>query len=363
MSRRAPRGARCLMPFFDIDLRKREELSGVFQECLAKLIRREDLSETEMVRATTTIMEGGATPAQIGSFLTALRLKGETVDEITGAARVMRDKALPFGFSAPVVLDTCGTGGDGANTFNISTTVAFIVAAAGIPVAKHGNRAVSSRCGSADLLEALGIKVDLPPEQVADCLRESGIGFLFAPVFHLAMKHAIGPRRELGFRTFFNLLGPLTNPARANCQLIGVYQAELTETIAAVLRKLGVERAMVVHGNGLDELSLEGENKVSFLKDGVIETFTFHATEFGLPSVSNRSLQGNNPVENARLTERILNGSEQGPCRSVVLLNAAAALLTANRVVDFREGLELAKKLIDEGKAVTKLEQFRKVAV
>lgn len=335
----------------------------MIQECLAKLIRREDLSETEMVGATTMIMEGGATPAQIGSFLTALRFKGETVDEITGAARVMRDKALPVRFSAPVVLDTCGTGGDCANTFNISTTVAFIVAAAGIPVAKHGNRAVSSRCGSADLLEALGIKVDLPPEQVTACLQAAGIGFLFAPVFHLAMKYAIGPRRELGFRTIFNLLGPLTNPARANCQLIGVYQAELTETIAAVLRRLGIQRAMVVHGNGLDELSLEGENKVSFLKDGVIDTFTFHAAELGLPIVSNRHLQGTNPVENAKLTERILNGRELGPCRSVVLLNSAAALLTANRVADLREGLRLAETLIDNGRALAKLEQLRKVAV
>ncbi|MGE5581565.1 MAG: anthranilate phosphoribosyltransferase [Bacillota bacterium] len=328
------------------------------------MIRREDLTEEEMVRVISLIMEGEATPAQIGSFLTALRLKGETVDEITGAARVMREKALKVRFEAPVVFDIVGTGGDGANTFNISTTSAFIVAAAGIPVAKHGNRAVSSRCGSADVLEALGIKVDLPPAKVEDCLKEVGIGFLFAPIFHLAMKHAVGPRRELGFRTIFNLLGPLTNPAGANYQLIGVYQPELTEPIAQVLKRLGVKRAMVAHGGGgLDELSLEGLNKVSFLKDGRIETFTFSAADVGLPLTSNQLVKGEQPLKNAELTEEILSGSYQGPCLNIVLLNAAAALMVAEVASDLKAGISLARNLVNQGRAYEKLEQLRKVAV
>lgn len=335
----------------------------MIKESLAKLVRREDLSEDEMIGATNEIMEGQASPAQIGSFLTALRLKGETVDEITGAARVMREKSLKVNFKAPVVMDTCGTGGDGSHTFNISTTAAFIVAAAGIPVAKHGNRAMSSSCGSADVLEALGIKVDLPPEKVELCLKETGIGFLFAPVFHLAMKHAVGPRRELGFRTVFNLLGPLTNPAGANCQLIGVFDPALTNTMAKVLSRLGVERAVVVHGGGgLDELSLDGLNKASILKDGKIFDLEFKATDLGLTQASKEALRGQGPAENARTIENILKGAEQGPKLAVVLLNAAAALMAANLVSDLKEGVSLAQKLIDEGKAYAKLEQLRKVA-
>lgn len=336
----------------------------MLKESLAKLVRKEDLSEEEMVQVTNFIMEGQASPAQIGSFLTALRLKGETVNEIVGAAKVMREKALKVKYEAPVVIDTCGTGGDGSNTFNISTTAAFIVAAAGIPVAKHGNRAMSSRCGSADLLEALGIKVDLPPERVEKCLKEAGIGFLFAPAFHSAMKHVVGPRRELGFRTIFNVLGPLTNPAGANCQLLGVYDSDLTEVLAKVLQRLGVKRAMVVHGGGgLDELSLEGANRVSFLKDGAIETFTFRAEDAGLETASNKLLRGETPSDNAQLTERILNGSEQGPPLAVVLFNAAAALMVAGVVSDFRTGIAMARQLINDGRAHEKLQQLRKIAV
>jgi len=335
----------------------------VLKEILAKLIQREDLSETEMIQATNEIMGGEATSAQIGSFLTALRIKGETVAEITGAAKVMREKALKVNFSAPIVIDTCGTGGDGARTFNISTTTAFVVAAAGIPVAKHGNRAMSSRCGSADLLEALGIKVDLPPERVVECLNEVGIGFMFAPVFHAATKNVIGPRRELGFRTIFNLLGPLTNPANANCQLIGVYQPELTGTIAQVLQRLGVKRAMVVHGGGgLDEFSLEGINKVSFLHDGKIDTIDVKAEDLGLPAVANQELRGEDPLENAKLTIGILNGSEQGPRREVVLLNTAAALMVAEVVSDFTDGIAFAKELITDGSAYLKLQQLQQIA-
>lgn len=335
----------------------------MIKKSLAKLARGENLTEAEMMEATNLIMEGQASPAQIGAFLTALRLKGETVDEITGAARVMREKALKVNFKAPTVIDTCGTGGDGSQTFNISTTVAFIVAAAGIPVAKHGNRAMSSRCGSADVLEALGIRVDLPPEKVEFCLKEAGIGFLFAPVFHLAMKHAIGPRKELGFRTVFNLLGPLTNPAAANCQLVGVFNPELTEVVAQVLQRLGVERAVVVHGGGgLDELSLDGENQASILKDGRITSLKFKAGDLGLAPAPKEALRGEGPAENARTTENILKGVEQGPKLAVVLLNAAAALLAADRVTDLKEGIALAQRLISEGKAYAKLEQLRRIA-
>ena len=335
----------------------------MLKESLAKLIRREDLSETEMIGAMNLIMSGEASPAQVGGFLTALRLKGETVAEITGAARVMRDKALKVHFKAPVVIDTCGTGGDGANTFNISTTAAFIVAAAGIPVAKHGNRAMSSRCGCADLLEALGIRVEQPPEKVASLLGQAGIGFLFAPVYHQAMKHAIGPRRELGFRTVFNLLGPLTNPAGANRQLIGVYDSGLTEVIAQVLERLGLQRAMVVHGGGgLDELSLEGNNKVSFLDHGRIMTYTVNAADLGLEAAPNEALRGEYPQKNAQITEAILNGREQGPRLAVVLLNAAAALLVAGAVADLQEGIGYARILISNGSAAAKLNQLRELA-
>ncbi|HBF36573.1 MAG TPA: anthranilate phosphoribosyltransferase [Firmicutes bacterium] len=336
----------------------------MLKESLAKLIRKEDLSEAEMVEATNFIMDGQASAAQIGSFLTALRVKGETVTEIAGAAKVMREKALKVKYEAPVVIDTCGTGGDGSNTFNISTTAAFIVAAAGIPVAKHGNRAMSSRCGSADLLEALGIKVDLSPERVEKCLKEAGIGFLFAPAFHSAMKHVVGPRRELGFRTIFNVLGPLTNPAGANCQLLGVYDASLTEVLAQVLKKLGAKRAMVVHGGGgLDELSLEGINEVSYLHDETIENFTFRAEDVGLEPASNELLRGETPSDNAQLTERILNGLEQGPPLAVVLLNAAAALMVAGVAPDFKDGIVMARQYVQDGRAYEKLQQLRKIAV
>lgn len=334
----------------------------MIKESLAKLARGEHLSEAEMIETTNAIIEGRTSPAQIGGFLTALRLKGETVAEITGAARVMRAKAVKINFKAPTVIDTCGTGGDGAQTFNISTTVAFIVAAAGIPVAKHGNRAISSRCGSADVLEALGIKVDLPPEKVEVCLREAGIGFLFAPRFHQAMKYAAGPRKELGFRTVFNLLGPLTNPAAANCQLVGVFLPHLTEIVARVLERLGVERAVVVHGGGgLDELALEGENKISILRKGRITTFRFQAVDLDLIPAPKTALAGGGPAENARITLDLLRGSAEGPKLAVVLLNAAAALLAADLAGNLKEGIALARQLVREGKAYAKLEEFRRV--
>jgi anthranilate phosphoribosyltransferase len=335
----------------------------MLKECLAKLINRENLTEAEMVGAMDQIMDGKATPTQIGGFLTALRLKGETVEEITGAARVMRQKSLKVKGAASAI-DTCGTGGDGARTFNISTTAAFIVAAAGIPVAKHGNRAMSSQCGSADLLEALGVKMDLPPERIEACLQQCGIGFMFAPVYHQSMRHAVGPRRELGFRTIFNVLGPLTNPAGAKYQLLGVYQPGLTEVLAEVLRRLGAERVMVVHGaGGLDELSLAGENKVSYLERGAVRTFTFTPETVGLATAANEELRGGTAGENAAVTEGILTDSERGPKRDVVVLNAAAALMVADCVSDLREGIALAGTLINNGAAYRKLEDLRRIAV
>lgn len=335
----------------------------MLQQSLAKLIQGEDLAEPEMMTIMGLIMDGQATPAQIGSFLTALRVKGETVDEVAGAARVMREKSLRVHFDAPIVMDTCGTGGDGANTFNISTTTAFIVAAAGIPVAKHGNRAISSRCGSADVLEALGVRVDLPPEKVEQCLTMAGIGFMFAPLFHQSMKHAAAPRKELGFRTIFNMLGPLTNPARANCQLIGVYQRELTELMARVLQRLGTQRAMVIYGyGGLDELSLEGPNQISFLHDDRVETFTISAAELGMTPAANGELTGLNGLENARLVEAILSGAVRGAKRDVVILNVAAALQVAGAVEDWKAGIALAQELIDNQAAYAKLAALRRVA-
>jgi anthranilate phosphoribosyltransferase len=336
----------------------------VIKESLAKLMNRQDLAEAEMVEATNEIMEGQATPAQIGAFLTVLRLKGETIDEITGAARVMREKSAKVTFTAPTVIDTCGTGGDGAHTFNISTTAAFIVAAAGVPVAKHGNRAMSSHCGSADVLEALGVKVDLAPKRVESCLKEAGIGFMFAPVFHAAMKHVAAPRRELGFRTVFNVLGPLTNPAGANCQLIGVFHPDLTGMLAEVLNRLGTRRAMVVHGGGgLDELALEGENKVSLLDNGKVTTYTVNAVDLGLENASSEMLRGESPEVNAALTLAILRGEETGPKQAVVLLNAAAALFVAGVVNNLKDGLQVAKELLLNGKAYEKLTALQKATM
>lgn len=321
------------------------------------------MTENEMMDVMERVMEGEVTPTQLGGFLAALRLKGETVDEIVGGARVMREKSLKVRFRAPLVMDTCGTGGDGSNTFNISTTVAFVLAAAGIPVAKHGNRAMSSRCGSADVLEALGIKVDLPPERVAQCLETAGIGFMYAPVYHHSMKHAAGPRRELGFRTIFNMLGPLTNPAGANCQLLGVYHPDLTAVFARVLQRLGSHRAMVVHGaGGMDELSLDGDNHVSMLRDGRIDTFKVSASEVGLEPAANQELKGGDARQNAAIIENILNGSEKGPKLDAVLLNAAAGLFISGKARDMKDGVKLARGLIEDGSAHGKLQELRRLA-
>jgi anthranilate phosphoribosyltransferase len=324
---------------------------------IAKVMRHESLTAEEAEQAMQIIMSGQATDAQIGGYLIALRLKGETVEEITGSARAMRAIAsrVPFAVKGEPLLDTAGTGGDGAHTFNISTTAAFVIAGAGRRVAKHGNRAASSRCGSADVLNALGVNLDLLPEQVANCIAEVGIGFIFAPRFHPAMKYAIGPRRELGQRTIFNLLGPLTNPAGATHQLIGVYDPALTQPIAEVLGSLGGQAAFVVHGHGgLDELTTSGPNRVSHLMDGKVNSFELDAAKLGLRSASAEDLRGGDPAENAAILRSLLCGDDQSPRRDVVLLNSAAALATAHGDMDL--ALAEARRSLDSGAALAKLD-------
>lgn len=333
----------------------------VIKSAIAEVINGRDLSLEQARRTMDAIMDGEATPAQIGSYLTALRMKGETVDEIAGSAESMRRHvvAVPVSTSVTggVLLDTCGTGGDGKHTFNISTTAAFVAAGHGIKVAKHGNRAASSKSGSADVLTALGGNLDLTPDQVADCVRDVGIGFLYAVNHHPAMRHAIGPRRELGQRTIFNVLGPLTNPAGATHQLIGVYDALLTEPLANVLLELGSKAAFVVHGaDGLDELSTTGSNRVSRLRDGEVNTFALDPLELGLATAELEDLTGGTPEENAQITRKILSGEDQGPRRDIVLLNAAAAICLESD--DWPASLESARHAIDSGAALQTLDAW-----
>jgi anthranilate phosphoribosyltransferase len=316
----------------------------------------QNLSESEMMEVMNEIMEGKATPAQIAAFITALRIKGETVAEVTGAARIMRQKALRIDARSSVIVDTCGTGGDGSHTFNISTTAAFVVAASGLTVAKHGNRAVSSGCGSADVLEALGVNIDAAPEVVEECVQQLGIGFLFAPRLHGAMKYAVGPRREIGIRTIYNMLGPLTNPAGATCQLIGVYDPRLTEMFAGVLKNLGTKRAFIVHGSdGLDEATVTGETRVSELRDGLISTYNIDPVALMDESHPGEALLGGDASFNARITTDVLTGKE-GACRQIVLLNAALAIVAADRAQNVREGIQIAAEAIDNGAAWKKLQ-------
>ncbi len=328
----------------------------MLKQLLNRVVQREDLREGEMMSAMDSIMEGKATPAQIGAFITALRMKGETVEEVTGAARVMRQKATRIDARSGVIVDTCGTGGDGSNTFNISTTAAFVAAAAGLTVAKHGNRAVSSGCGSADVLEALGVNIEAEPDVVEECIQEIGIGFLFAPRLHGAMKYAAGPRRETGIRTIFNMLGPLTNPAGATAQLIGVYDPRLTETFVGVLKNLGTKRAFVVHGlDGLDEVTVTGETRVSELKDGLVRTYNFNPLEIVGEVHPPESLVGGDAEANARIVRAVLAG-EPGPCRDVVVLNAAFAIVAGGKAGTVQEGAAVARECIDGGAAVKKLQ-------
>ncbi len=326
---------------------------------IAKLMQRQPLTVEEAEQAMQIVMTGEATDAQIGGYLVALRMKGETVAEITGSARAMRAVAsrVPYKANGSPLLDTAGTGGDGAHTFNISTASAFVIAGAGRKVAKHGNRAASSRCGSADVLGALGVNLDLTPEKVAQCIDEVGIGFIFAPRFHPAMKNAIGPRRELGQRTIFNLLGPLTNPAGATHQLIGVYDPALTETLAEVLCSLGGRAAFVVHGDGgLDEMTTSGANRVSHLKDGHVSTYNINAADYGLRPASPEVLRGGDPSENAAMLRALLRNEDRSPRRDVVLLNSAAALATEHG--DFHAALQEAQVSLDTGAALERLESL-----
>jgi anthranilate phosphoribosyltransferase len=335
----------------------------MIRDLISKIVEGADLSESEMIKAMDEIMSGEATPSQIGAFITALRLKGETVDEITGAARVMREKATritinPAETKGGIILDVVGTGGDGAKTFNVSTTTAFVTAGAGITVAKHGNRAVSSKCGAADVLENLGVNLNITSTDVESCINKTGIGFLFAPMFHGAMKYAAGPRKEIGIRSIFNLLGPLTNPAGATVLLLGVYDMNLTEKIAMVLNKLGTKEAFVVWGEGnLDEISICGPTRVSRVKDGGVNTFEITPEEFGLKRSEIKDIEGGDAAENADIIKNILNG-EKGPKRDIVLINASAAFVAAGYAKDFNEGIKLGEEIIDTGKAKAKLEEL-----
>jgi anthranilate phosphoribosyltransferase len=329
----------------------------MIKEAIAQLVGGHSLTMDEASAVMNEIMEGSATPAQFGAFVTALRLKGETVEEIAGFARTMRSKALRVSISETVV-DTCGTGGDGKGTFNISTTAAFVVAACGLKVAKHGNRAMSSQCGSADVLEALGVKIDLNPEQVQKCLEKVGIGFMLAPVFHPAMKFAAAPRKEVGIRTVFNILGPLTNPARAKAQVLGVPKKDLTEKMAAVLKMLDCQHALVVHGeDGLDEITVTGKTFIAELKDGKIRNYEITPEEVGLSRAAAETLKGGTAEGNAELLRSILSG-RRGAQRDIVLMNAAAALIAGDKTVSFKEGIALANAAIDSGNALQKLEEF-----
>ncbi|MCL5263859.1 MAG: anthranilate phosphoribosyltransferase [Chloroflexi bacterium] len=330
----------------------------MIREAIAKLVSRKDLTAAEAEEVMQEIMHGDATLAQIGAFLVAFSMKGETVGEIAGFARAVRANAIYVNPKQRALLDTCGTGGDGARTFNISTTIAFVAAGAGQAVAKHGNRSASSQCGSADLLQALGVKLDLMPEQVAQCIDEVGLGFLFAPTLHPAFKPAVGPRKEVGVRTVFNILGPLCNPASAEIQIIGVYDPQLVEPVGGVLRELGTGHSFVVHGaGGLDEFSTLGPTKVAEIIGEEMRGYTLDAQELGLPLASIEDIRGGTPQENAVITLRILQG-ETGPRRDIVLLNAAAALVAGEKARDFKEGIALAAESIDTGRALAKMKAF-----
>jgi len=330
---------------------------STIKTAIAKLVTGKSLTTDEAAAVMEEIMSGAATPAQFGTFVTALRMKGETVAEITGLVKTMRAKAIPVTVAGPVV-DTCGTGGDGANTFNISTAAAFVAAGAGLRVAKHGNRAMSSQCGSADVLEALGVKIDLNAEQVKKCIEQVGVGFMSAQVFHPAMKFAAAPRREIGVRTVFNILGPLTNPAGATAQVIGVPDESLLPKMALVLQTLGCRHALIVHGeDGLDEITTTGKTSVCELKEGKISEYKISPEDFGLPLTTTDKLKGSTAVENANLILSVLAGVP-GPQRDIVVLNAAAILLAGEKVTSLREGVALAKSVITGGKALGKLNQL-----
>jgi len=330
----------------------------MIKDALAKLADRTDLSSQEAETVMGEIMSGAATSAQIAAYLMGLRQKGETVDEIVGSVKAMRSCAVRIRVGAKIVVDTCGTGGDGAHTFNISTTAALVAAGAGITVAKHGNRSISSKSGSADVLTALGVKIDLEPDRVADCIDEVGIGFLFAPLFHGAMKHCAEPRKDLGIRTVLNVLGPLANPAGATHQVLGVYDAKLTEILGRVLLQLGIQHCLVIHGmDGLDEMTLSDRTRVSEGRAGVVSSRFIAPEDFGLRRVARKEITGGMPEDNARITQDILQG-RKGPQRDIVCLNAAAAMVVGGKAKTLKDGFHLAEQTIDSGAAAEKLERL-----
>jgi anthranilate synthase/phosphoribosyltransferase len=334
------------------------------KQAIANLVRAENLSRAEMTTVMRILMDGEATPAQTGAFLAAMSIKGETVGEISAASEVMRDKAthvpIPPGLR---VVDTCGTGGDGAHTFNISTAAALIASGAGVPIAKHGNRSVSSRCGSADVLRELGVNTGIEARKIAHCVSQAGIGFLFAPALHSAMRHVIGPRREIGIRSIFNILGPLSNPAFAQAQVLGVFDRKLLPIMAGALKNVGVERALVVHGSdGLDEITLTGPTFISELNEGELSEWTLDPGELGLTRCRSEDLVGGTVEENARILLDILEGKDSGPRRDVSLLNAAAVIYVGGGAANLAQALELARDSLDCGKALIKLEALRKLS-
>jgi anthranilate phosphoribosyltransferase len=343
----------------------------MIRRAIARVVEKDNLTEAEMIEVMDQIMSGAATPAQIASFITALRMKGETVEEISGAARVMRDRVTPIrvaksltldrdeiNLDRETILDTCGTGGGSTNSFNISTTVAFVISACGVKVAKHGNRAVSSSCGSADVLESLGVNLGITPEAVERCVDQIGIGFLFAPALHGAMKHAIGPRREIGIRTIFNILGPLTNPAGADCQVLGVYREDLVQKLAHVLKRLGCRRGFVVHGlDGMDEITLSGQTRVAEVTPEGVTMSLIAPEDFGLERCRPEDLRGGDAAGNAEIVRKVLSGTDDAK-RRVVLLNAAFGLVAAGKAAGVAEGIALAAEAIDSGRALKQLDRL-----
>ena len=331
------------------------------KKAIEKVVCFRGLTEKETHSVFSGIMSGRATASQISAFITALRMKGETVDEITGAARVMREKAVRIKTSARTVLDTCGTGGTGTGAFNISTAVAFVLAGCGVKVAKHGNRTASSRCGSADVLEELGVKLDVPVQVTERCIRTINIGFLFAPVFHSAMRYAVTPRKEIGLRTIFNILGPLSNPASATCQVLGVYEGGLTVTMAKVLRKLGTKRAYVVHGRDtLDEVTITDRTMIAELRNGRIKSYSVSPGTFGFKKAALKDIKGGSVKKNAEIIRNVLSG-QKGPRRDIVLMNSSVALMAAGKVKDLKKGVRFAAAAVDSGEALERLEELIRV--
>ncbi len=331
----------------------------MIKEVISKLIERKNLIKEEARQSMGEIMKGETTPSQIAAFITALRMKGETSDEITGCAQAMRDASLKLSINSDIIVDTCGTGGDRTNTFNISTAVALVAAGGGLIVAKHGNRSASSQCGSADVLEHFGVNINTKPEKAKECIEKIGIGFLFAQIYHPAMKYAMPTRKEIGIRTIFNILGPLTNPAGANVQLLGVPSPDLAEMLANVLKNLGTKSALVVHGEGLDEISTTGKTLICELKDGKIKTYQIQSEDFGIKRTALTNLQGADVDQNMRIMTTTLEG-KKGAYRDIVLLNGGALFYIAGKAKDIKEGIKIAEKSIDSGNALKKLKDLIK---